>query len=228
MTPDDWAGAHDPLEMLDHLRGPPGHYSHRRLVIHRDLLSGYAARCLLGIGAGREADLFESYACGGLHLTDPDADLRALEVRAGRRAGGGYTAGHGPRSIPADAQRARAALAALRALTGYDGSEWWAAVAVTRETQYLLQREQCGWLRCLFPNPLRGFTVAPDWLTSTVVGLVRGIDAERAFDRLPILADALEDAGSDSTDLLRHCRHDTVHDASCWAVDALREASGID
>ena len=61
----------------------------------------------------------------------------------------------------------------------------------------------------------------PNWLTSTVVALARGIYEERAFDRLPILADALEDAGCDSADLLAHCRGDGPHVRGCWVIDVL-------
>jgi hypothetical protein len=42
---------------------------------------------------------------------------------------------------------------------------------------------------------------------------------ERAFDRLPILADALEEAGCDQVDILAHCRGDEPHVASCWVID---------
>ncbi len=45
---------------------------------------------------------------------------------------------------------------------------------------------------------------------------------ERAFDRLPILADALEDAGCVQRDLLRHLRGPGPHVRGCWAVDLLR------
>ena len=44
---------------------------------------------------------------------------------------------------------------------------------------------------------------------------------ERAFDRLPILADALEDAGCDDADILRHCREPGEHVRGCWVVDLL-------
>ena len=57
------------------------------------------------------------------------------------------------------------------------------------------------------------------WLTSTVLGLARAIYADRAFDRLPILADALEDAGCDDADVLAHCRGDGPHVRGCWVVD---------
>ena len=67
----------------------------------------------------------------------------------------------------------------------------------------------------------RPVVVAPAWLTPTVVSLTQGIYEERAFDRLPILADALQDAGCDHAGVLAHCRADGPHARGCWVVDAL-------
>jgi hypothetical protein len=66
-------------------------------------------------------------------------------------------------------------------------------------------------------------TVDSSWCSSTVAALARGIDADRAFDRLPILADALEEAGCDDADLLAHLRAEGPHAHGCWVVEALRE-----
>ena len=56
-------------------------------------------------------------------------------------------------------------------------------------------------------------------VTGTARGLAEGIARDRAFDRLPILADALEDAGLDDRPLLDHLRHGTGHAPGCWALD---------
>lgn len=74
-------------------------------------------------------------------------------------------------------------------------------------------------LRDLFGNPFRQVTIDPSWLASTVTALARGIYDERAFDRLPILADALTDAGCDSDLLLDHLRGPGPHVRGCWALD---------
>jgi len=75
--------------------------------------------------------------------------------------------------------------------------------------------------RCIFGNPFRPVTLEPSWLTSTVLTLAEGIYAERAFDRVPVLADALQDAGCENPDVLDHCRSETVHTRGCWALDLL-------
>ncbi|MCU0702869.1 MAG: hypothetical protein MUF18_02645 [Fimbriiglobus sp.] len=64
----------------------------------------------------------------------------------------------------------------------------------------------------------------PAWRSETVVALASAIRAENAFDRLPILADALEEAGCDHPDLFGHCRHNAPHADYCWLADAV--ASG--
>ncbi|MBA4192540.1 MAG: hypothetical protein C0467_31620 [Planctomycetaceae bacterium] len=72
----------------------------------------------------------------------------------------------------------------------------------------------------MFGNPFRSIVVDPSWLTSTVLSLAKGIYTDRAFERLPILADALQDAGCDSVEILQHCRDESLtHVRGCWVVD---------
>jgi hypothetical protein len=59
----------------------------------------------------------------------------------------------------------------------------------------------------------------PRWRTADAVGLAAGIYEERAFGRLPLLGDALMDAGCDDDAILSHCRHDGLHARGCWVVD---------
>lgn len=73
----------------------------------------------------------------------------------------------------------------------------------------------------IFGNPFRPITLDPSWRTEVVTTLARGIYADRAFDRLPILADALQEAGCDNADVLTHCRGDGPHARGCWVVDQL-------
>jgi hypothetical protein len=69
-------------------------------------------------------------------------------------------------------------------------------------------------------NPFRSVTFDPLWRTSTVLALAQGIYDERAFDRMPILADALQDAGCENEDILNHCRDPKqIHVRGCWVVD---------
>jgi hypothetical protein len=81
--------------------------------------------------------------------------------------------------------------------------------------------EQAHLVRCLFGNPFTPVNLNSAWLTSTVLALAHGIYSEKAFDGMPILADALQDAGCDNEDILSHCRSDGSHVRGCWVVDLL-------
>ena len=73
--------------------------------------------------------------------------------------------------------------------------------------------------RDIFGNPFRPVNLDPSWLTPIVVALAQQIYDDRAFDKMPTLADALEEAGCDNTDLLNHCRGLGPHVRGCWVVD---------
>lgn len=75
--------------------------------------------------------------------------------------------------------------------------------------------------RDIFGNPFRPVAFSQKWRSDTAVSLATGIYADRAFDRLPILADALEEAGCDHPDILTHCRGPGPHVRGCWVVDAV-------
>lgn len=83
------------------------------------------------------------------------------------------------------------------------------------------ERAQCGLIRCIFGNPFRPVALDPSWRTGAVVALTTGIYEERAFERMPVLADALEDAGCANPDVLAHCRSGGPHARGCWVVDLL-------
>jgi hypothetical protein len=74
-------------------------------------------------------------------------------------------------------------------------------------------------LRDVFGDSLRPSTFDPRWRSADAVGLARGIYEDRAFDRLPLLADALMDAGCDDEQVLGHCRSAGPHVRGCWVVD---------
>jgi hypothetical protein len=76
-------------------------------------------------------------------------------------------------------------------------------------------------IRDVFGNPFRVVMVEPAWLTSNVVSLAQTIYDDRAFDRMPLLGDAIEETGCDSSDILDHCRSQVEHVRGCWVVDAL-------
>jgi len=80
---------------------------------------------------------------------------------------------------------------------------------------------QADLVRDIFGNPFRPVTADPSWLTPTVVQLAEHIYADRAFDQMPILADALQDAGCYNAEILGHCRSDGPHVRGCFVGDLL-------
>jgi hypothetical protein len=83
---------------------------------------------------------------------------------------------------------------------------------------------QCRLLRDIYGNPFRAVAIDTTWLAwdgGTVRKLAQAIYDERAFERLPVLADALEEAGCADSAVLSHCRQPGEHVRGCWVVDLL-------
>jgi hypothetical protein len=77
--------------------------------------------------------------------------------------------------------------------------------------------------RCVVGNPFRRCAVRPAllaWEGGTIPRLARTIYAGQAWKRLPILADALEEAGAPAT-MVEHCRAAGPHTRGCWVLDRL-------
>jgi hypothetical protein len=74
-------------------------------------------------------------------------------------------------------------------------------------------------LRDIFGNPFRPTAFSPAWRTDTALALARRMYDSSDFSAMPILADALQDAGCDNTDVLDHCRNPGEHVRGCWVVD---------
>jgi hypothetical protein len=85
---------------------------------------------------------------------------------------------------------------------------------------------------------LAGNLLRPVWLTPTALNVAHAVYDSRAFDELPVLADALEEGGCDREDVLRHLRGEEWaygkfsdswgwyplrcgHVLGCWALDLI-------
>jgi hypothetical protein len=73
--------------------------------------------------------------------------------------------------------------------------------------------------RDVFGNPFRPIAFSPQWRTGHTVGMASQMYEERDFGAMPILADALEEAGCVEAGILAHCREPGVHVRGCWVVD---------
>jgi hypothetical protein len=85
-------------------------------------------------------------------------------------------------------------------------------------------REQVSLLRDIVGNPFKPQHVEKSilrWRSRTVSDMARSIYDKRSFAALPVLGDALEDAGCTNADILAHCRGPGPHVRGCWVVDLL-------
>jgi hypothetical protein len=83
------------------------------------------------------------------------------------------------------------------------------------------RRSLAALVRCVHGNPFRPVAIVPAWRTSAVLALSTQMYETRDFSPMPVLADALQDAGCENADILNHCRSDDLHVRGCWVVDLL-------
>lgn len=202
-------------------------------VLHRAAV-GFAGAAAHNAG---EAVSFAAEAAGQL-FAPPSRDAFGLLVEAVKQADWFYTAGrqsvvnaqkmaakgdeyadaYTPKAARLDMARAEEEVRRLE--QGGDDD------ADRREKAY--NRLLARYLHELVGNPFREYRFDPAWRTTTVVDLARSIRDDRAFDRMPILADALLDADCDEEAVLRHCRGTEKHAADkpqhlrgCWVLDLI-------
>jgi hypothetical protein len=200
MTELEWLTLTDPLVLLQSLEGRA---SDRKLRL-------FACACCRRLGAGEAMALGEGYADGLVSALDL-AVLRAAARRGGRIH-------YKTWRLHVSRQAAWVVEEATRL------QAWDAAVGTLSHGAGRFRGFQCDLLRELFGNPFHPVTVSPHWLAweeGLVPGLAQAIYEEGAFERLPILADALEDAGCREESILVHCRQEGRHVRGCWVLDRL-------
>lgn len=100
---------------------------------------------------------------------------------------------------------------ATAAASGANG-DWTAAYRAEHAVHVVLAHD-------IFGNPFRPVSFLPEWRTSTVVSLAKSLYESRDFGPMPLLADAIQDAGCEHADILDHCRGAGPHVRGCWVVD---------
>jgi hypothetical protein len=211
MTEAEWLACTDPAPMFGLLHGKA---SDRKLRL-------FAVACcrriwnLIPNGACRQAvEISERYADGAMRSTELEAARATIGARPSRRLYGGRMSGRTAAVRATIASAEDAAHAAARA-----------ARAAVQRTKEMEKRGQSDLLRCVFGNPFRLLFPIPQailaWNDGTVQKIAQAIYDQRAFDCLPILADALEEAGCDNKDILAHCRGPGPHARGCWLIDLL-------
>jgi hypothetical protein len=162
--------------------------------------------------ASAEADA-AAEAMKGLRTPEAFAVFAAANgARATRLAAGGVDTA----SLCVAAAEDAGFAAATFACVGPAGVQGWdPAHKAEEDAQAMLLADVLGDLSRPLPQ------VEPSWLQAGVVSLARAIYAERAFDRLPVLADALEEAGCADAGILNHLRGPGPHALGCWCLDLL-------
>jgi hypothetical protein len=124
------------------------------------------------------------------------------------------------------AAQAFAFLAAVEAKILAPDAEYDAVQAVREHPIFVAvyERTQLEWgalVRDIYgPNPFLPVPFPSEWRTDTAVTLARTMYDSRDFGAMPILADALQDAGCDNDDILAHCRDaNQLHVRGCWVCD---------
>jgi hypothetical protein len=110
---------------------------------------------------------------------------------------------------------------------GYDPEAWHEHLRATNAGGYRWSNKHLGFSRRIkraLADPEWHRAVAslwvpdPQWQTAEVVALARGIATDRSFDLLPVLADALQDAGCDDEQILGHCRRAGPAQMDSWVI----------
>jgi hypothetical protein len=104
-------------------------------------------------------------------------------------------------------------------------------LSIEQVSQFLIDSDdglppaaQTALLHDIIGNPFRPVSLNSSWLTwhgGLLVSMARQMYDSRDFSDMPVLADALEEAGCDIADILAHCRGPGLHVRGCWVVDLL-------
>jgi hypothetical protein len=209
MTEKEWLSTATPLHMLWHAAAE----RHRKVVLFGVGCCRMAEAILIDKRSRTALNLMESYLDGETNRKDYNR-AGTLALRACRWNG--------------DSQPHRLAARAVQRLFVGNVSALQRAEWSLGDLQELLP--SLGYsspdnlfrqlLSDIFGNPFRPVAFDPNWHTSTAVALAQQMYDSRDFSAMPILADALQDAGCESDDVLTHCRDPKgLHVRGCWVVD---------
>jgi hypothetical protein len=216
MTEPAWLACADPTPMLAFLRGKA---SERKLRLFAVAACRRIWHLFTEEPKRRAVEAAERYADGAASREEVEAAARPLRYQPGMSLS---------RQPPNNTKAAALWAAWTPLITWTDLHD-----AVGRSAGYAARAKgsgkgqrpaQAALLRDIFGNPFRPVSLNPAWLAwqgGAVKDLAQAIYDERAFDRLPILANALEEAGCDHADILSHGRGPGPHTRGCWAVDAI-------
>ena len=208
MTEQEWLEGADPAPMLEFLRGKA---SDRKLRL-------FAVACCRMIAPQVKAEGFHRL----MDIAEQCADQRVPLTIIGDAVNLLYQQTHSAdedkeRRIYRAAREIASPVLGVREIVELMQAIWW----FSEQSGAAIHGFECSALRDVGGNPFRPATLVSAWQTATVQAHAQAIYDARAFDRLPILSDALEDAGCDNADILTHCRQLAEHVRGCFVVDLL-------
>jgi hypothetical protein len=235
MTEAEWLGCDDPLLLLRYLRDiQASERKHRlfaaaccRRVSH--LCTDRRSRAAIAVGERfadnltTEEELRQAHAAAWRAYEEVQTAFLAGRIRAAACDAAHATScvavcleesEWGPRpGTDVYSGASGAAQSATNAAGSSAGADWEAF----RDAESRLQAEL---VRCVF-NPFKPTTLEPSWQTPAAMALARSMYEERNFEIMPVLADALEEAGCADADILGHCRGPGPHVRGCWVLDLI-------
>ena len=221
MTESEWLKGGRPLGMLGYLLDTVGRarYSERHFRLFACACVRQAQALLSDRRSRQAVEVAERYALG-------QTDRRALEqARNAARDASLAIWQSSLESAHELADHVRAAQAALD-VTTQPGR-----IAAWQVCQALFPTLLADWspraadlIRDVFGNPFHSPSLPEHWRVwneGTIARLARHIHERQRYDELPILADALEDAGCTDEAITSHCRQAPIHGPGCWVLALL-------
>ncbi|HYT87959.1 MAG TPA: hypothetical protein VEL76_04510 [Gemmataceae bacterium] len=218
MTADDWASCMDPTVMLHDLRS--GRASGRKFRLWGCACVRRIWSLLTDERSRKAVEVAERYADGfvgdeELRIAAAAAPVELTHSVTAADAACGAVHPDPARAAEFAAFAARAAVVRATAATQSPRAARAVAKAAERAAQATL-------LRCVFGSrPFHPVVIDPSWRTPSVLTLANSIYENLRFEDMPVLADALEEAGCTDSAILDHCRGSGAHTRGCWPVDLL-------
>ena len=223
MTEAEWNACTDPEPMFEFLRGR-GNHSERKARLFVFGSCRVIWHLLTDERSQRGVQVAEQFLEGGIGQEELEqARFFSHAAYMDARASEAMAAGHSPESEWAHRNAAAIPFAAYTATCcDTPGNVYYEVGCVIGERLSPLELDQSCLFRDIFgPLPFRPVALNPAWISPTVKQLGEAIYEEKAFDRMPILGDALEESGCSNADILNHCRQPGEHCRGCWVVDLI-------
>jgi hypothetical protein len=197
VTEAEWLACTDPQKMLDFLRGKASDRKLRLFAVAR-------CRQLWHL-------LTDHRSQRAIEVAERFADRQATKAELGQAAVAARQVEAWPDRVRVNEVGARVAISAVVENDPIGNGVWdtaWDLGGDNSDMDALMAAasKEPSILRDIFDNAFRPVNVDAGWLTPSVVELARTIYDDRTFDRMPQLADALEQAGCTNADILAHCR----------------------